>query len=230
MIRLDKIVAQALDTTRSQAKKLIKKGEVVVNGKKEKNPALRIQTDEEVFYAGRKLEIFHKRYLLLNKPKGFICSNVDENSPSALNLIDLPSKDKLHFAGRLDIDTTGLVLLSDDGQWSHRVTSPNRSKSKVYHVTTDEPISSDGIDVLARGVVLKDSINPTKPCKIRRLSHTELELTLTEGRYHQVKRMIAAVGGHVTQLHRTAIGHVTLTDEMPLGHWQHLPAQEVEQF
>lgn len=171
-----------------------------------------------------------KRYFLLNKPKGYICSTKDEEYPSALNLLQLANTDKLHFAGRLDADTTGLVLISDDGQWTHRITSPKYKHVKVYLVLLDSHITKEMIGKFEKGVVLNDSTKPTEPAQVQVIDPNKIKLSIAEGRYHQVKRMLAAVGNHVVDLHRESIGRIKLDDSIELGKWRELDSTEIKHF
>ena len=127
----------------------------------------------------------------------------------------------------MDIDTTGLVLITDDGQWSHRVTSPKHKQAKVYHVSLVEDISNEAIQQLKEGVLLKGEKKKTLPAGIESLSERTILLTLREGKYHQVKRMLAAVGNSVSQLHRQQIGSIILDPQLKEGAWRELTAEEI---
>ncbi|HHJ80676.1 MAG TPA: pseudouridine synthase, partial [Candidatus Tenderia electrophaga] len=166
-------------------------------------------------------------YFMLNKPEGYICATKDSRHPTVLDLIDEPGAHTLHPVGRLDIDTTGLVLLSDDGQWSHGITSPRRQKIKRYLVHLAEPLVAGIEHQFEAGVMLDGETKPTLPAQLKRISATEVELSIQEGRYHQVKRMFAAVGNAVTALHRQAIGPISLDDDLPVGAYRALTEAEV---
>ena len=133
----------------------------------------------------------------------------------------------LRIVGRLDRDTTGLLLLTTDGQWAHRLMSPRHHCAKRYRVTTAEPLDDTQLTRLRDGVVLHDDPAPTRPAEARALSDTELLLTISEGRYHQVKRMLAAVGNRVVALHREAVGHIELDPDLPAGAWRPLTDAEI---
>jgi len=229
-MRLDKFVAKAADIPRSKAKKLIISGKVSVDQDICKSTGLLISDQQSIELFGRALCYVQQQYILLNKPKGYICSTKDEQYPSALNLLDTISLANLHFAGRLDVDTSGLVLISNDGQWTHRVTSPKHRYEKRYIVSTSEAVSSEQRQKLTRGVILKDSDNPTLPAITETISEKVISLTITEGRYHQVKRMLAAVGNHVIGLHRQSIGRLIIEDEMAVGDWRYLSKEEISWF
>ena len=237
-MRLDKLVSESLPCSRLEAKKIILSGQILVDGKVCKKAANKISDDNDVYFSGRregsqsltKLTRQKPCYILLNKPSGYICSAQDEGYPSALNLLTIRNKAKLHFAGRLDQDSTGLVLISDDGQWTHRVTSPKFKHVKTYQISLATPLSKDAVELLEKGMLLKDSTALTKPTTVNILQSGIVELKIIEGRYHQVKRMIAAVGSHVVSLHRASVGHVTIGDDMKLGSWRYLTTSEINQF
>jgi len=228
-MRLDKFVAQSADVTRSQAKKLIQAQRVTINQQRISNSAQKVTSEDRVFLDNKSLQLMGHRYILLHKPKGYICSTKDEEYPSALNLIDVPNKSKLHFAGRLDQDTTGMVLVSDDGDWTHRVTSPRKRLGKCYHVWLKEPVSSLMISEIESGVALKNEAKKTLPANIKLVSEYEVLLTIDEGKYHQVKRMFAAVGNRVVKLHRESIGEINL-DNITEGEYRLLSENEIAKF
>src|SRR5699024_3382527 len=149
----------------------------------------------------------------------------DALHPTVFYFIDEPASQKLHIAGRLDIDTTGLVLLTDDGQWSHRITSPKHHCCKTYLVTVAEPLTPDKIKIFADGLLLQGEKQPTKPAVLDIIAPYCARLTISEGRYHQVKRMFAAVGNHVTALHRQQIGDIKL--DIEAGQYRPLTEQEI---
>ncbi len=229
-MRLDKLVAEATPCSRLQAKKLISSGLISINGLITRQIGLKVMDKDRVGSSGKDLTRLKPRYILLNKPMGYVCSTLDEQYPSALNLLTGVNLSKLHFAGRLDQDTTGLVLISDDGKWTHRITSPKSKLSKTYRIELASKLTEEAISLLQSGVKLKNEAKPSKPAAIYRIDQLNIEISLTEGRYHQVKRMIAAVGSHVVSLHRPTIGHVTIGDDMELGAWRYLTAMEIEKF
>ena len=176
---------------------------------------------------GEPLSLIGTRYIMMHKPVDTLCSNVDEVYPSVLTLLDEPLLDRLHFAGRLDADTTGLLLITDDGQWSHKVTSPKRECGKRYRVWLAEPLVVDAEQRLQDGLELRGESELTRPALLQRISETEVLLTITEGKYHQVKRMFAALGNKVIGLHREAIGAIELDAELTEGEWRYLTDAEI---
>lgn len=226
-MRLDKFLSQHLGISRSLVSKELRSGKVTVDGKLIKTGTHKLTGDECVEYDGVELEhITGPRYFMLNKPQGYVCSTDDPVNPTILYFIDEPMAEKLHAAGRLDIDTTGLVLLTDDGQWSHKVTSPKHHCAKTYLVTLSQPLSDDTAQQFAHGVQLHNEKELTKPAKLDVIDEFHVRLTITEGRYHQVKRMFAAVGNHVEALHRERIGEIYLDEAMEPGEYRALTDAE----
>lgn len=229
-MRLDKFISQNANLSRSLAKKAISSGQVSVNALCIKNPAFKVSANDKILYLDKQIANLGYRYLMLNKPAGYICSTKDDIYPSVLNLIDIEKHDSLRIVGRLDVDTTGLVLITDDGQWSHRISSPKTNCQKTYQVDLAESIATETIEIFAGGLLLKNEIKPTLPAKLLIQSKNRVLLSIQEGRYHQVKRMFAAVGNHVVTLHRLSIGKVILDTQLNKGTWRHLTADEVSYF
>jgi len=228
-MRLDKYLATHSEATRALAKMAIKSGRVLVNGAVEKNQGRKISPVDEVMVNGQVLEVSGEVYLVMHKSAGIICATQDEEQDTVLDFLDGYTHKKLHVAGRLDKDTTGLVLITSDGKWSHRVTSPNYVCEKTYFVETVLPIQEAYVDEFAQGVVLKDEAKPTLPAALEILSTHSARLSLTEGRYHQVKRMFGAMGNRVTKLHREVVGCVGL-EGLKEGEFRDLTEEEVRFF
>lgn len=235
MMRLDRFLSETSPLTRSLAKRALKNGEVTLNGEPIKQSATQIDTDNDVVVLnGERLALVGLRYIMLHKPVDVECNARRGLYPRAIDLIDLPKVDRLQPVGRLDVDTTGLLLLTDDGQWSHRVTSPRHRCAKVYIAELAESMEGAAaewaIGQVADGLMLDGEETPTQPATLRLLSPTQAELTITEGRYHQVKRMFAALGNHVNSLHRSSIGDLALDESLAPGEWRELTADEIAQF
>ncbi len=228
-MRLDKFLAHHLGVSRTIVNKELKAQKVTVNGDIVKSGAYHISPDQIIEYDGFEIvPITDNRYFMLNKPQGYVCSTDDPDHPTILYFIDEPMPEKLHSAGRLDLDTTGLVLLTDDGKWSHRITSPKHHCEKVYQVTVEQPLNANLIELFRQGIQLKSEKTLTEPAKLVILDDYHAELTISEGRYHQVKRMFAAVNNHVTQLHRKQIGNIVL--DIPESEYRPLTQDEINSF
>ncbi|GAA5445329.1 ribosomal small subunit pseudouridine synthase A [Microbulbifer sp. NBRC 101763] len=215
------------DLSRSDVKRAAKAERISVNGEIVTDPAAKVQAGDALYLDGEPLHEPGPRYIMLNKPLGYVSATKDGEHPTVLDLIDEPNKSKLHIAGRLDIDTTGLVLLTDDGQWSHKVTSPNHHCDKTYYAMLAERIEEDAVAKFAKGIWLNNEKKRTKPAKLEILYANEVRLTIGEGRYHQVKRMFAALGNRVLELHRERIGDISLDEELQEGEYRLLTPEEI---
>ena len=229
-MRLDKFLTDTLGVSRSQAGKLIRAGDVQVNGVACKSASQPVDMDDVVLFDGEQLLLGGPRYLMLHKPEGYVCSNDDPDHRSVLLLLDEPAVHKLHCVGRLDLDTSGLLLITDDGQWSHRITSPRHACAKTYRVWLADPVPESAIAQFAEGVQLRSENELTRPAELVLVSQTEALLTIHEGKYHQVKRMFAAIGNKVVRLHREQIGPLALDEDLAPGDYRFLTPEEVAWF
>jgi len=229
-MRLDKYISHATGLPREYVKRVIRNKKVTVNGTMVKSASAHIAEADAVCLEGEPLTLPGPRYLMLHKPAGYICATEDGEHPIVLDLLRDTDPEGLSIAGRLDIDTTGLVLLSDDGQWLHRVTSPRHLFSKVYRAVLHEPVNEGTVAAFAAGMSLRGEDKPTAPALCVPLPGNGAEVTLNEGRYHQVKRMFAACGYHVLALHRVSIGAVQVDNTLAEGASRPLTQEEMESF
>jgi 16S rRNA pseudouridine516 synthase len=228
VLRLDRLLTQVSGLSRTQAQRVIRRGEVFVDGAPVTDPGQHVHVDARLERAGEVMGKPALRYLMLNKPPGVVCAVQDREHRTVLDLLSVSNKAGLHVAGRLDIDTTGLVLITDDGEWSHRITAPRHKQPKVYRVTLDSPLDEKAVTVLESGVRLRNEPKRCAPALVERLAGNEVRLTIAEGKYHQVKRMFAAVGNRVRALHRECIGAITLDPELPEGGFRPLTPEEMQ--
>ncbi|WFQ80109.1 16S rRNA pseudouridine(516) synthase RsuA [Xenorhabdus sp. SF857] len=227
-MRLDKFLSQQLGISRNDVGRELRAGRVTVGDEIIKTRAYKLKSDQQVAYDGTILQQLNgPRYFMLNKPQGYVCSTDDPSNPTILYFIDEPVSHQLHSAGRLDIDTTGLVLLTDDGQWSHRITSPKHHCEKTYLVRLEHPVAEDTEQKFLAGVQLNGEKTLTKPAQLEIIEPELVRLTISEGRYHQVKRMFAAVGNHVVALHRARIGEIYLDPALEPGEYRALTDNEI---
>ncbi len=226
-MRLDKFISNSTAFTRSQAKFAIRGGKVKINGSVVKNSAQQITEDSTVEYMGVAISKAQPRYIMFNKPVDIVCANKDKDHATVFDSLFLPRLDTLHVAGRLDLDTTGLVLITDDGQWLHRITSPKHNHKKVYLVHLDTGITENQIRILKEGVQLKKEKKRSLPAEIEVLEEKKIRIKISEGKYHQVKRMLAAVGNHVVKLHREQIANIVLDEGLAAGQWRELTKDEI---
>lgn len=225
-MRLDKFVCKSTELTKCEAIQQIHAGAVCVNGQAAVDEATQVHQSNTVTLQGEELVARAFRYLMLHKPAGTVCSNIDEHYPSLFNYIDIGRVSELHIAGRLDADTTGLVLLTDDGHWSYNITMPSKLCPKTYRVALSRPIAPTVSSLFEQGIQLQGEAELTKPARLEVISDKEVLLTITEGRFHQVKRMFAAVGNRVASLHREQIGEVSL--DVDVGQWRYLTEDEIQ--
>ncbi len=229
-MRLDKFLSDTLGITRKAATQLIKSKEVTLNGSVAKSGAVKITEQCVIEWQDRILELRGNLYIMLYKPQGFVCSHEDAYNHTAFVLLDEPNVQDLHFAGRLDVDTTGLVLVTNDGKWSHRVTSPKHKCDKTYRVWLDDPIEDNYSQAFAEGIQLRGEKQLTKPAQLEIIGEKQVLLTIHEGKYHQVKRMFAALGNKVVGLHRESVGPIVLDESLEPGEYRYLTEQEIACF
>ncbi len=225
-MRLDKFVCKSTALTKIQAIAHIEAGDITVNGKVISDISTQVHENNHVMFAEEQLCPRPFRYLLMNKPAQTICSNIDEVYPSLFNYIDIERPQELHIVGRLDADTTGLVLITDDGRWSFNITSPNKLCPKVYRVHLRQPIDKIAKVLFAQGIKLQGESQLTAPALLTIVDDKQVLLTITEGKFHQVKRMFASIGNKVMGLHRESIGCVTL--DVDEGQWRYLTVEEIK--
>jgi 16S rRNA pseudouridine516 synthase len=228
-MRLDYYLAHATDLSRKDAKRAIQQGRVRVAGEVEMKTAATVTAGADISLDGKPLTLEQgHRYFMLNKPAGVVSATADGLHRTVLDLLPHPLRRDLHPVGRLDRDTTGLLLLTTDGPWSHRITSPRRGCAKVYRANLADPLGAEALAQLEAGVTLRSEAETTRPARVEVLDECTIRLTLTEGRYHQVKRMLAAVGNHVTGLHRERVGAIELDQELAPGAYRALSAVEID--
>ena len=216
--------------SRPDCRALVRQGHVSIGGELCEDPYADIDPSGLEFVVdGVTWQYREKVYLALHKPGGYECSHQPRHHPSIYGLLPQPLLTRdVQSVGRLDEDTTGLLLFSDDGQFIHTYTSPKKHVTKLYRVTTKHPVDARQIDELLAGVQLHDEPLPIAAAACVQTGETELELTVTEGKYHLVKRMIAAVSNRVEGLHRVAIGGLVLPDDLAVGQWRFLSDVELE--
>lgn len=227
-MRLDKFICKSTDLSREEAQEVICQGEVSVNGETIVEPSVQVHENNHIELKGGTLLLRPSRYIMLHKPMNTLSSHIDGDYPSVMACLGFERVDDLHIAGRLDADTTGLLLITDDGRWSFNIFNPKYHCEKTYRVILRDAISCDAITQLEQGVLLQNEPKPTLPAKVEVLDSKLVLLTITEGRYHQVKRMFAAVGNRVNGLHRQKVGNLEL--DIPVGDWRYLTTQEAADF
>ena len=210
----------------------VRAGAVAVNGVVCDDPEAEFNTNGlQLTLDGATWTYREKAYVLMHKPAGYECSHHPSHHPSVYSLLPPPLLQRgVQCVGRLDQDTTGLLLFSDDGQFIHRMISPRKGIAKVYRATCADPVTDAMLEALRTGVALNDEPAPIAALACERLDASTLRLTLAEGKYHQVKRMIGATGNRVETLHREAIGSHALPADMAPGSWRWLEAADLQQL
>lgn len=228
--RLDKYLALANVGTRSEVKTFLKKGMVTVDGQTEKKPERRVTGEEEILFQGKEIRYEKFCYLMLHKPAGVVTATEDKRERTVMDLIDVPGKKELFPVGRLDKDTEGLLLITNDGQLAHSLLSPKRHVDKRYFARVEGPMTEREIQSFAEGLNIGDE-KAALPASLRVLSSgeiSEVEVTIREGRYHQIKRMFEAVGSRVCYLKRLSMGSLVLDETLKKGAFRRLTEPEIE--
>ncbi len=233
LIRLDKFLASQLNISRSDAKKMLKKNSVSVNGNTVKNGDFSFDPYEcDVFVAGKKIEYNKYVYIMLNKPKGVVSATTDNEEQTVIDI--LPEsfiRSGLFPAGRLDKNTTGFVLITDDGDFAHRMLSPAHHVKKTYIAETESELSDDDMKIFVNGMKIGDEVfKPAEICFVGSNSengHCRYEIKIVEGRYHQIKRMFAFVAHPVVELERIRIGNLDLDPSLSPGEARYISQKEL---
>ena len=226
-MRLDKYISNATDLSRTDVKKLIKSGLVSIDDETAKSGSQKVTDDQEIAIEGSTIQLMTTRYFMMNKPAGVVSATKDHTNPTALDLIYEHRNDQLQIAGRLDIDTTGLLLITDDGQWNHIVTSPRTDCKKIYAVELENAVSEDYHKKLEAGIALEGEKRRCLPATMQVIDDHHIQLSISEGKYHQVKRMITSLGNEVVSLHRLQIGGIALDPELEPGNYRPLTEEEI---
>ena len=231
-MRLDKYLAETAQCTRSEAKTLLQKGRVTVNGAVCKKGDTQLKDNDTVAVDGQPLAYQQFVYLMLNKPEGVVSASTDKRDTTVVDLIgDAYPRRELFPAGRLDKTSTGFVLLTDDGTFAHDILAPKRHVAKTYTVTLDTPLTDEMKAGFAAGVTLADG-TALSPAEVAALTADGLtvRVVLKQGVYHQIKRMFGVYGAGVNALHRDAIGGLALDEGLAPGQWRELSAEEVSKI
>lgn len=228
-MQLEKILQSQGFGSRKQCRQLIESGKVMIGAEVCRDPKTSFDISDLSFRVGDQTWLYREKiYLALHKPSGYECSHQPQHHPSVFDLLPAPLIERgVQCVGRLDQDTTGLLLLTDDGAFLQALTHPKKHVAKRYLVTTNRAITDEQIAQLMQGVALRNEQGVFAADECLKLSENQLVLTIHQGLYHQVKRMLAAVGNHVDALHREQIGQFKLPDDLPEGEWIYLNEAQV---
>lgn len=228
-MRIDKYLSNSGVGSRKEVKQYIKDGLVLLNGEVVKKPTIDVdEKNDKIKFRNEELIYQKYIYIMMNKPKGYISATKDYNE-TVIDLLDDKYKDKNLFpAGRLDKDTEGLVLLTNDGKLSHELLSPKKKVVKKYYAKVDNKLEKDDIKKFEDGILLENENYLTMPAKLEILSDYECFVYIKEGKYHQVKRMLKSCGKEVIYLKRISIGSLVLDENLKLGEYRELSEEEVK--
>lgn len=226
-MRLDRLLAHRTGLARNDVLRLLAAGRVRVDGYVTNDGPRMLTQFSRVELDNHILQSKQAHYLMLHKPVGCASTTRDDQHRTVLDFIDEPFRDELHLAGRLDFNTSGLMLLTNDGRWSRIMTEPRENKPKVYLVETEDPIHPDTAAVFAAGLYFAYENLTTRPAHLELLGTHAARLTLHEGRYHQVKRMFGHFNNKVLRLHRESMGHIVLDHRLEPGQYRTLTDHEV---
>ena len=233
MMRIDKYLAEMGQGTRSEIKKLIRSGRVMVDGETVKKPEFKIdETTQKVSLEGKQIGYAKKEYYMLHKPAGVISATKDDRDKTVLDLITDKKRNDLFPVGRLDKDTEGLLLITNDGDLAHRLLAPKKHVDKVYYAKIDGMVTEEDVKRFAEGIDIgAEEEEMTRPAKLdimKSAEESEIRLTIHEGKFHQVKRMFLAVGKEVTYLKRERMGTLCLDENLKPGEYRLLTEEEIE--
>lgn len=228
-MRIDKYITVALQKTRSEARKIIKDKLITINDKVVNRNDYDVSESDIIKYQGNQIKYKEYIYIMLNKPSGYLSSNSDEMHKTIFELLHGYDTSKLFLVGRLDLDTEGLLLVTNDGVLCHALTSPKRECPKKYYVEVDQPFLVDDIASFKKGITIYETIDQPYLCRSAKLEIIDdyrAYITITEGKYHQVKKMCKAVGKEVLTLKRISIGSLVLDDTLQVGGYRELSEEE----
>lgn len=230
-MRVDKMIGNANLDTRRNIKRNSKKGGLVINGELVKDTSTQVDPNvDEVFYMGEYVDYFENIYIMMNKPSGYLSATIDQD-PTVIDLLDPFYQNlDLSIAGRLDKDTRGLLLISTDGKFVHKVTSPNSNIEKTYLVETRDSIDESFIEKFQEGVEIKEEAYIARPAKLQIIDDKKAIVKVTEGKFHLVKRLFSNLGNEVISLKRTAIGELSLDPHLEEGSYRELTEEELDLF
>lgn len=229
--RLDRFISESCQINRKAVRVMLAKKRVYVDGVLANDVSQIVDTFSRIELDGKLLQANSAYYIMLNKPIGVVCATKDDKHKTVIDLLageyEQSLLAELHIVGRLDLNTSGMVLLTNDSRWSERLTSPENKIEKCYQVSLAKPLTEEYITAFAEGMYFSFENITTKPAKLSIISPREAKVILTEGRYHQIKRMFGRFRNQVIQLHRHSIGQLSLDEKLAQGDSRHLTSAEV---
>ena len=226
--RFDKIISSQFNISRKDARIGIRRGKGTVDGVVIKDPSAQVSPDAQISYGGQALQYKEYIYILMNQPKGVLSATTDKNKKTVVDLVPPEFKrNNLFPVGRLDKDTTGLLIITDDGEFAHNAISPKKDVLKTYVATLDGKVTEEMVDIFSKGVVLADG-TLCKKAFLKPLKDNKAEIKISEGKYHQIKRMFGTVGLGVNKLCRVGFGNLSLPSNLLEGECKELENWEIE--
>ena len=227
-VRLDRFISEQVGINRRDVRAMLARGRINLDGSPARSISQLIDQFTHVTLDGRVLQANSPEYVMLNKPAGVVTATRDEQHRTVIDLLNRNNADNLHIAGRLDLNSTGLLLLTNDGSWSRRLELPEQGVRKVYRVILEKPLTQDYIEAFASGMYFAYEGITTRPATVEIISDYEAEVGLVEGRYHQIKRMFGRFRNPVLALHRIAIGNLSLDSALAPGQSRDLTQTELD--
>lgn len=225
--RLDRFIRTKTGISQKAVRPMLAQGRVLVDGCVARDSQQLVNDFSHITLDDQLLQANTPLYLMMNKPQGVVSATKDNKHQTVIDLLDHPERNRLHIVGRLDFNSTGLLLLTNDSRWSQRLMKPTQKVSKRYRVNVKNPLNQNTVDAFAAGIHFAYEDITTRPAGLTIISDYEAEVTLTEGRYHQIKRMFARCDNKVLALHRIAIGNLTLDPQLSAGQSRELSAAEI---
>ena len=228
--RLDRFVSKRTGINRREVRQILAQGRLRIDGNIAHSINQTVEQFSHVTLDGQVLQAETPVYLMLNKPKGVVSATRDEHHPTVIDLLERDDGDALHIVGRLDFNSTGLLLLTNDGGWSRQLTSPENKVDKLYQVTLQHPINEQYVEAFANGIYFSFEGITTRPAMLTIIDERVAEVSLVEGRYHQIKRMFGRFQNPVLELHRLAVGGLFLDESLPPGASRELRTEELQRL
>ena len=225
--RLDKFLMTQLGLNKREVRLMLAQKRVLVDGNIALDIALQINKFSIISADGKTLQHNESIYIMLNKPIGLVSATKDDQHKTVIDLLSHQQKESLHIVGRLDLNTSGLILLTNNSHWSERLTQPNSKVAKVYQVTLQNKLTADYITAFKQGMYFDFEDITTKPAELKILSDHTAQVTLTEGKYHQIKRMFGRFQNPVVKLHRSKVGNLSLDPSLKVGESRTLTSEEI---
>ncbi len=227
-MRLDRFLSNLPHASRKQTRHWLATGKVTLDGSVVTDPTADVTPFSTILLDGQQLQQRQPRYFMLHKPRGYLSATQDPEHPTVLQLLYEPKHEQLHIGGRLDRNSTGLLLITDDGRWSRHLTAPDKRIGKVYLVETEDPIHPDTAKRFAEGIYFGFEDITTKPVHLEQLDSRLAQVTLYEGRYHQIKRMFGRFRNKVVAIHRLQMGDIRLDPTLEPGQYRPLTPTEID--